>query len=188
MDLFTIIILGIGLAMDCFAVSVTKGICAKKYFFWHTFRMAFLFGFFQALMPLAGYATGSGFAEEMKSFDHWVAFGLLCFIGVKMVYEDFKTPHPDCKKTANPFKWTSLLSLAVATSIDALATGVIFIPYPDYIWKAVLIIGSFSFGFTFIGMYLGVHFGKRFNLKVEAIGGFILIGMGFKILIEHLSE
>jgi len=188
MDIISIIIIGIGLAMDCFAVSVTKGICAKKYFFWLTFRMALLFGFFQAVMPFIGFNLGVSFAEEMKSFDHWVAFGLLGLIGGKMVIEGLKTPDPECTKVSNPFKWASLLSLALATSIDALATGIVFIPYPDSIWIAIAIIGSISFLFTLIGMYFGVHFGKRFHVKVEAIGGFILIGMGIKILIEHLSS
>jgi len=186
MDLLSIIIIGIGLAMDCFAVSVSKGICAKKYFFWLTFRMALLFGFFQALMPLIGYLAGVSFAKQMISFDHWLAFGLLMLIGGKMVIEGFKTPDPECSKVSNPFKWVSLLSLALATSIDALATGIVFVPYPEMIWKAVAIIGFISFLFTFIGMYIGVHFGKRFHLKVEVIGGFILIGIGLKILFEHL--
>ena len=186
MDILSIIIIGIGLAMDCFAVSVSKGICAKKLFFWLTFRMALLFGLFQAAMPLIGYAAGASFAKQMISFDHWLAFGLLTLIGGKMVVEGFKTPNPENSKVSNPFKWISLLSLGFATSIDALATGIVFVPYPGLIWKAVAIIGFISFLFTFIGMYIGVHFGKRFHVKVEAIGGFILIGIGLKILIEHL--
>ena len=87
MDILSIIIIGIGLAMDCFAVSVSKGICAKKYFFWLTFRMAILFGLFQAIMPLIGYTLGASFANEMMSFDHWLAFVLLALIGGKMLYE-----------------------------------------------------------------------------------------------------
>ena len=188
MDLLSIIIIGIGLAMDCFAVSITKGICAKKHAFWLTLRMAFLFGIFQGLMPLLGYSVGLIYAEQMKNFDHWVAFGLLVLIGAKMVIEGLSTPDPDCCKVKNPFKWATLLSLALATSIDALATGIVFIPYPGYIWTAIAIIGGISFLFTIIGMYIGVHFGKRFHIKVEAIGGFLLIGMGIKILIEHLSS
>jgi putative Mn2+ efflux pump MntP len=185
MDIVSIIIIGIGLAMDCFAVSISKGVCAKKFFFWHTLRMAALFGVFQAVMPLIGYAAGSGFAKQMQSFDHWLAFGLLAAIGGKMVYEGFKPHDPDCI-TPNPFKWASLLPLAFATSIDALATGIVLVPYPGIIWLAVTIIGLVSFLFTFIGMYIGIHFGKRFHLKVEVIGGVILIGIGLKILIEHL--
>jgi putative Mn2+ efflux pump MntP len=188
MDLLSIIIIGIGLAMDCFAVSISKGIHAKKHYFWLTFRMAFLFGFFQAAMPLIGYTVGAGYAVYMKSIDHWIAFGLLSLIGGKMVIEGIKTIDPDSDKVVNPFAWTSLLSLALATSIDAFATGIVFIPYSNLIWIAIAIIGLTSFLFTFLGMYIGVHFGKRFHIKVEMIGGFILIGIGLKILIEHLSN
>jgi len=186
MDILSVAIIGIALAMDCFAVSISKGICAKKFFFWHTFRMAVLFGLFQALMPMIGYFAGVSYADEMRSFDHWLAFGLLSAIGGKMVIEGFLSHSDESIITKNPFKWSSLLSLAFATSIDAFATGIVFIPYPGIIWKSVFLIGSISFLFTFLGMYIGVHFGKRFHLKVEVIGGFILIGIGVKILIEHL--
>ena len=186
MDYLSIIIIGIGLSMDCFAVSISKGIHAKKLFFWLTFRMALLFGLSQAIMPLIGYQLGAGYAGYMKSVDHWVAFGLLSLIGGKMVIEGFKNSDPETDKTSNPFAWASLLSLSLATSIDAFATGIVFIPYHALIWKAIAIIGLTSFIFTFFGMYIGVHFGKRFHIKVEMIGGFILIGIGLKILIEHL--
>ncbi|HJV77913.1 MAG TPA: manganese efflux pump, partial [Paludibacter sp.] len=148
--------------------------------------MALLFGFFQGLMPLIGYSLGVGFAGYMKTFDHWVAFGLLALIGGKMLIEGLKYKDPDSDETPNPFKSSLLISLAVATSIDALATGIVFIPYANLIWIAIAIIGIISFLFTFIGMYIGVHFGKRFHVKVEALGGIILIGIGLKILIEHL--
>ncbi len=148
--------------------------------------MALLFGLFQAVMPLIGYAAGISFVKLMTSYDHWLAFGLLSIIGVKMVVEGLKTVDPESNKVSNPFNWISLISLAFATSIDALATGIVFVPYPELILKAVAIIGCISFGFTFIGMYIGVHFGKRFHVKVEVIGGIILIGIGLKILIEHL--
>jgi len=186
MDIFSIIIIGIGLAMDCFAVSVSKGIHAKKHFFWLTFRMAILFGSFQAIMPLIGYVASAGFVVYMKSIDHWLAFGLLSLIGGKMIIEGYRPIDPDSEKVVNPFAWTSLLSLAFATSIDALATGIVFVAFPGLIWKAVTIIGIISFIFTFLGVFIGVHFGKRFHLKVEMIGGFILIGIGLKILIDHL--
>jgi len=186
MDILSIIIIAIGLSMDCFAVSISKGIHAKQLYFWLTFRMALLFGISQAIMPLIGYALGAGYAVYMRDIDHWVAFGLLTLIGGKMVIEGFKPVDPDSDKTSNPFAWASLLTLALATSIDAFATGIVFIPYHGIIWKAIPIIGLTSFSFTFLGMYIGVHFGKRFHLKVEMIGGFILIGIGLKILIEHL--
>ena len=187
MDLLSIIIIGIGLSMDCFAVSISKGIHAKKLFFWLTFRMALLFGLSQAIMPLIGYELGAGYAVYMKNVDHWVAFGLLTLIGGKMVIEGFKPVDPDSDKVTNPFTWVSLLSLALATSIDAFATGIVFIPYHEILWKAIVVRGLTSFIFTFLGMYIGVHFGKRFHLNVEMIGGFILIGIGLKILVEHLS-
>jgi len=186
MDILSIIIIGIGLAMDCFAVSISKGICAKKLFFWLTIRMALLFGFFQALMPLISFAAGIGFAKQIISIDHWVAFVLLVLVGGKMLVEGIKTPDPVCNQVVNPFKWSSLLSLAFATSIDALATGIVFVPFPQYIWIALAIIGGISFLFTILGMIIGIYFGKRFHVKVEVIGGIILIGIGFKILIEHL--
>jgi putative Mn2+ efflux pump MntP len=186
MDILSIIIIGIGLAMDCFAVSISKGICAKKYRLWSTIQMALLFGLFQAAMPLIGYAAGASFAKQMMNIDHWLAFGLLALIGGKMVYEGFQPHNPECTKESNPFKLNALLALALATSIDALATGIVFVPYPSYIWIAVALIGLISFIFTFVGMYIGVHFGNRFHIKVEVIGGFILIGIGLKILIEHL--
>ncbi|MDR3651696.1 MAG: manganese efflux pump MntP family protein [Paludibacter sp.] len=186
MDLLSIIIISVGLAMDCFAVAISKGIQSKKYYFWSTFRMAFLFGLFQAIMPLIGYSVGAGYAESMRSFDHWLAFVLLSLIGGKMVVEGFKNRDPETIRVNNPFHWTSILPLAIATSIDAFATGIVFIPYPGIIWEAITIIGLTSLFFTFLGMYIGVHSGKRFHLKVEMIGGFILIGIGLKILIEHL--
>jgi len=148
--------------------------------------MAFLFGFFQAMMPLFGYILGLGFAESMQSIDHWLAFGLLSLIGGKMVFESLKSSDSELANINNPFHWTSLFALAFATSIDAFATGIIFIPYRGIIWIAITIIGLISFIFTFLGMYVGIHFGKRFHLKVEMIGGFILIAIGLKALIEHL--
>jgi len=186
MDILSIIIIAIGLAMDCFAVSISKGMHAKKYYVWLTLRMALLFGLFQAVMPLIGYTLGVGYADYMKAFDHWIAFGLLVIIGGKMIFEGFKPKDSDSEEASNPFKWSVLLSLALATSIDALATGIVLIPYSGAIWEAILIIGFISFLFTLTGMFIGVHFGKRFHFKVEILGGVILIGIGLKILIEHL--
>ena len=185
MDIFSVTIIAIGLSMDCFAVSISKGICISKFSFLKTLRMAGLFGLFQAIMPLISFTLGIGFEKQLASFEHWIAFILLSLIGGKMVYDGIITVDPDCKIEKNPFKWGTLLSLALATSIDALATGVVFIPFPDLIWKVVANIGLISFLSTFLGMYIGIHFGKRFHVKVEIIGGIILIGIGLKILIEH---
>jgi len=186
MDIFSIITIGIGLAMDCFAVSVSKGICAKKLYIQQTLTMAFLFGFFQALMTLIGYFTGLTFMEMIKKSDHWVAFGLLTLIGGKMLFEGTKKKDTDCNHTQiNPFSFIKLIPLALATSIDALATGIIFVPYPQIIGKSVTIIGLISLFFSFIGMMIGIRFGKSFHLKTEVLGGIILIAIGLKILIEH---
>jgi manganese efflux pump family protein len=188
MDFLSIVILSIGLAMDCFAVSVSKGICAKHFHFWLVLRMALLFGIFQAVMPLLGFLAGVSFTHQIESFDHWLAFSFLLLIGGKMIIEGLKAQDPDCSATVNPFRWVNLITLAFATSIDALATGIVFVSCPEMIWKAITIIGISSFTFTFLGIYIGIHFGRRFHLKVEVIGGVILIGIGLKILLEHLCS
>lgn len=193
MDIFSIIIIAIGLAMDCFAVSVSKGVCARRYYFKQTLLMAFLFGLFQGVMPLIGYYAGISFAETFAAIDHWIAFGLLGIIGGKMIWESLTAKNEACEQTDAPaeqsninFKLPHLLSLAVATSIDALATGIILVPFPKFIWIAVSIIGLVSFLLTFLGMWIGVTFGKRFRLNANLLGGIILILIGTKILIEHL--
>jgi len=186
MDLLSIIIIGIGLAMDCFAVSISKGVCLSKFKLNKALRMAMLFGLFQGLMPLIGYFGGRSFANVLGQYDHWIAFGLLAVIGLKMFIEGLKPIDPHCDITPNPFRWKVLITLAVATSIDAMATGVIFVPYPERILFAVLNIGIISFAFSLLGVYLGVYFRDKIKINVELLGGIILIGIGMKILIEHL--
>ncbi len=188
MDFLSIIIIGTGLAMDCFAVSIGKGMCLKKIKWKKAFRMAFLFGLFQAFMPMIGYFGGLTFAKFINAFDHWIAFILLGFIGIKMFIEGLKPIDPHCELTPNPFKWKVLFTLAIATSIDALATGIVFVPFPDIIWIAISIIGFISFIFSVIGLYSGFRFKKKFKFNVEIIGGIILFGIGLKILIKHLTN
>lgn len=192
MDILSIILIAIGLAMDCLAVSISKGICVKKFYPWPAFKMALMFGLFQGFMPLIAYFAGISFADIISRFDHWIAFGLLLFIGGKMIIESLSNNIED-KKDANGqtdisslFSWKTILLLAIATSIDALATGLIFVPYPSFILKAVVIIGVTSMFFSLAGMIIGVSFGKRFKLNVNLIGGIILVFIGTKILIEHL--
>lgn len=186
MDIVSIILIAFGLAMDCFAVSISKGIAVKKIYFSPTLLMAFLFGFFQAAMPLIGYFAGLNFITVIKNSDHWLAFVLLTLIGGKMLWEGIKkhSSEKDERET-HPFHWMKLLTLSLATSIDALATGIIFVPYPLIVWKAITIIGAISFLMSILGMYIGVRFGKRFHVNVEILGGIILIGIGFKILLQH---
>ena len=188
MGIVFIILLAIGLAMDCFAVSVTSGVTANKPAFSLRLRMAMLFGLFQAAMPLLGFLAGKGFAQQIQRFDHWLAFIILLFIGGKMIYEDIKPENEeDSRKKANDvFRWHSLLVLSVATSIDALATGLIFVAFVNVIWYAVLIIGICSFLFSLTGSYIGTYFGRKMRFRAELLGGIILIIIGTKILIEHL--
>lgn len=183
MDILSIFLIAIGLAMDCFAVAIAAGINTKKIKFTDIFKMSLMFGLFQGIMPLIGFFAGFNFSTYFKDVDHWLAFVILCFIGLKMLHESFSEEE---KESGNPFKWKTLLILSFATSIDALATGLIFVSIPAFICKAIIIIGITSFVFACVGVLIGHHFGKHFTFKVEILGGIILIFIGTKILIEHL--
>ena len=192
MSLIDLILLAVALAMDCLTVSIVSGVIVVEG--WRAeagkiVRMAFLFGFFQALMPLIGWLGISHFQQYMESYDHWIAFALLAFIGGKMVWESFG---PEEEQHFNPRRLRTQLLLAVATSIDALAIGISF-ACTGYTSLAQLtlplvIIGVVSFLFSLIGYQLGTRFGRSIahRLKPELIGGVILIGIGVKILMEHL--
>lgn len=194
MDLISIIVIAIGLAMDCFAVSISKGVCSKKFHTRYALRMALLFGFFQGAMPLLGYFVGTTFAEIISRFDHWVAFGLLGLIGGKMIIEGISKKGNECNCVSGGeidpikemFNWRTVITLAIATSIDALATGLIFVPFPDLIWIATAVIALVSLIFSLLGVAIGANFGNRFKINVNVIGGLILIIIGSKILFEHL--
>lgn len=185
LDLPTIFFIAVGLAMDAFAVSVASGLAVSRLRVRYALRLALFFGFFQAFMPVAGWLLGLGFRQTIQAFDHWLAFGLLAAIGLKMIYESFKL-----EKAENPTDTLStsvLLVLSVATSIDALAVGLTltFIKVP--IVTPAVIIGLVTFVISFTGVYLGHKFGHFFEKKIEALGGLILIGIGLKILLEHLA-
>ena len=185
MDLISLILLSIGLGMDCFSVSTTCGIVQKKTNFLNVLKMALAFGIFQAFMPLIGFFLSVNFSKEIEFCDHWIAFGILLFIGGKMIIESFKEEQEnDIPK--DYFNYKSILILAVATSIDALATGIIFIQNPECIWLAISIIGIGSFLMSIGGFFLGKFVGNHIPFKFEIVGGIILIGIGIKILIEHL--
>lgn len=178
--------MAIGLAMDCFAVSVATGIEQGK---WRNkaLLMAFLFGLFQGGMPLIGYFAGISFADWISRYDHWIALILLCFIGGRMIVESLQTDKKDNpKKEQDPFRLSHLLLLAVATSIDALATGVLFVSTPQIVWWAVSIIALTSFVFSLVGFGTGVVFGAKFRWNMTLIGGIILVGIGIKIFVEHM--
>ena len=187
MSLAEIWLLAVSLAVDCFTVSVTSGIILHR-IRWKTFLlMGFFFGLFQAAMPFIGWAGASSFNHLIEAYDHWIAFGLLAFLGIRMIRSHFKEDETDC---FDPTRLTVILTLAVATSIDALAVGISFaftgfntlssLAYP--LWA----IGIASFVISLAGSLIGVFCGKRFNLRMELFGGLVLIGIGTKILIEHL--
>lgn len=185
------VIAGFALAMDAFAVSVSAGICVAELRFRHALRTAFAFGLFQFIMPLLGYALGSGFADAIRGWDHWLAFGLLVLVGAKMIKEAFEIrdeaacSEEDLKKK-NVLDPRTLIILAVATSIDALAVGVSYSVIGAPIWLAAGIIGVVTFALCLVGCEFGKHIGARFERWAEVAGGFALIGIGAKILIEHL--
>lgn len=185
-------LLAVGLAMDCFAISIASGILLKRTFWRPMLTMAFFFGFFQALMPLIGWACASMFSHLIEDVDHWLAFAILTFLGGRMVLESFK--EENCRQDFDPTRLKVVLMLAVATSIDALAVGVSFaflgMKSIAIILSPVGIIGFVSFALSWIGLMFGIRFGCGFarRLKAERWGGIILILIGLKILIEHLIQ
>lgn len=183
-ELLSIILIAIGLSMDALAVSITSGITIDCLRIKHAARIAFFFGAFQALMPILGWLAGIGLKQYVEAFDHWIAFGLLLFIGAKMIYEAVWIK--EVEKKCDPLNITILLGLAVATSIDALAVGVTFAFLKVPIITPAVIIGLITFIISFCGVFIGSKMGDRLGSKMEVIGGIILIGIGIKILLQHL--
>ena len=184
MDSLTIIIIAVGLAMDAFVVSIVSGSAYKQLRVRHALRMAIFFGAFQAFMPLIGSLAGLTLREHIAHYDHWIAFGLLAAVGGKMIYESLKIK--SIEENPDPSNILVLLVLSVATSIDALAVGVTLSLIAGSIIVAAILIGLITFVLSYIGVYIGKRFGHLFESKIEALGGVILIGIGIKILIEHL--
>ena len=189
MTLFELFVIAVGLSMDAFAVAICKGLSVKTLKFRHMLIVGLYFGAFQGLMPLAGYFLGRQFQDYIIAFDHWIAFVLLCIIGGNMIREAIKGDECECECECDcSFGVKAMLPMAIATSIDALATGVMFGLMPDVnISFAVLFIGVITFVLSAIGVKIGNVFGAKFKSKAELAGGIILILMGAKILIEHLE-
>lgn len=193
MDLFTLILLAIGLSMDAFAVSICKGLAIKKITFRHMLIVGAWFGFFQAIMPMIGYFLGIQFAKFVNAFAPWIAFILLLLIGINMIRESFsKEEKEGGKSDAIGFK--TMLLMAIATSIDALAIGITFACIPVNIIQAtallntvlaVIIIGITTFIISIAGVKIGNIFGNIYKNKSEFIGGIILILLGIKIIVEQ---
>lgn len=184
MDIFTLVTLAVGLSMDAFAVSVCKGLAAGKLSFRHMAAAGLWFGGFQALMPVLGYFLGAQFKDKITAIDHWIAFVLLGFIGINMIRESMEKEDVCPNPGIDP---TTMLPLAVATSIDALAVGVTFAFLDVNIVAAAAFIGVTTFVLSAAGVKVGNVFGSRYKAKAELAGGIILILLGIKILLEHLG-
>lgn len=187
MGILEIILTGVGLAMDAFAVSICKGLGMKKLNHKHAFVYALFFGGFQALMPLIGWFLGTSFKQYIVTIDHWVAFVLLAIIGGKMLYEAVTDKEESETITESKLDIKEVCLLAIATSIDALAVGITFAFLGVNIWLAIAVIGVITFIISYIGVVVGNVFGNRYKKKAEIAGGIILILIGVKILIKHLG-
>ncbi len=182
MSLWELFILAVGLSMDAFAVSICKGLSLGKTELKNSITAGLYFGGFQMLMPLIGYLLGIRFQAMIQSIDHWVAFILLCLIGINMIKE--ANAQEECSASMAP---KEMFPLAVATSIDALAVGVTFAFLDVNIVPAVSFIGIITFIFSAVGIKIGSVFGLKYKSRAEILGGIVLIGMGIKILLEHLG-
>lgn len=181
---FEIVLIGLGLAMDAFAVAICKGLSMKKMNWKNAIIIALYFGIFQALMPVIGYFLGTTFSSFVENIDHWVAFILLSIIGGNMIKESFDS---ECEKRNDKVNFKTMVVLAIATSIDALAVGITFAFFKVNIIIAVSMIGIITFILSLIGVKIGNRFGDKFQNKAELMGGIILIIIGLKILLEHLG-
>ena len=187
MSLLKLLGLALGLAMDAFAVSITSGLTMQKLKVRYALRIALFFGVFQALMPIIGYLAGLSVRELIENYDHWVAFGLLAFVGGKMLWEGFSSKDDeDACTPKDPTRGTQLLLLAIATSIDALAVGLALAMLDVVVWLPALVIGLVACAFTVAGLLTGARSGARWGRRVEVAGGAILIAIGLKILLSAL--
>ncbi len=185
MELYTLFLISLGLCFDTFAVSVSSGIARSSLTFIQAVRIALILAIFQALMPALGWLIGREIAILIREADHWVAFGLLFLLGMKMIVEGLK--HPEQKRNSNPLDIRVQLMLAIATSIDALMVGISFGTLDVHIVTASAMIGGLTFLVSMIGILFGKKTGKTFGPRMEIAGGLILILIGVKIVVEHLT-
>ena len=180
-------LLGLGLSMDAFAVSICKGLCMKKVNIKQALIIATFFGGFQALMPLLGYLLANTFAEYIQIVDHWIAFVLLAFIGGKMIFDVIRGDDDDACDCCKPFSIKEIFVMAIATSIDAAAAGIALAMSGDNIWLNISFVGVVTFLMCIGGVFIGNKFGTKLKDKASILGGVILILLGLKILLEHLE-
>ncbi len=184
MNNIEIFIIALSLSADTFAVSVSSGCNAKKCFSVPTFKMAFIFALFQGLMPVIGWLAGNGMERFVSDFAHWIAFLMLLMVGGKMIWESFDKAD---KKERNPFKFSIICFLALATSIDALAIGITFSMLNVSIFYPAIIIGIITFVAALLGIFVGKKMIHFFENKIEFIGGTVLILIGLKIFLERFG-
>lgn len=185
MEFITILSLAVALAMDAFAVSIAAGTLYQKLHIRHSLRMAAYFGGFQAVMPIIGWAAGQTFAPLIQTWTHWLAAGILAFIGAKMLFEAFEITKAE--KNINPESLLIVVALAIATSLDALAVGLTLALITHHILTTVIVIGIVTFVLSWLGCLLGQKIGHCFEIKLEIVGGVILLLIAGKIILENLA-
>lgn len=185
MDILAVLLIALGLSADCFAVAISGSIALKNPSFWQTLRVALSFGFFQALMTFLGWLAGRTIVDLISGYDHWLAFGLLVFVGLRMLREGFE--HREKEEKVDISRGIMLIVLSVATSLDALAVGLSIALMKVHIAVASAIIGSVALAVTATGFLLGHRVGSLIGKRAELVGGLVLIGIGLKVLIEHLG-
>jgi len=183
MGIITIVLIAFGLSFDTFAVSVSSGLILRGINFFNAMKFAFVLAFFQGIMPMLGWLIGSGVKKYMMDYDHWIAFILLTVLGAKMIYESFQSEEE--RKPINPMRLSVMISMAIATSIDALIVGLSFAFFELNIYFTVILIGAVTFFVSMLGILFGKKAGARLGKRMEVVGGLILIAIGLKILIEH---
>jgi manganese efflux pump family protein len=184
MSMFTLLAIAFALAMDAFAVALVTGLTLSALTGRHVFRLSFHFGLFQAFMPIIGWVAGYLVRDSIEAFDHWIAFGLLAYVGIRMIYEATGGCDDDAEQ-GDPTRGWSLVILSTATSIDALAVGLSLAVIGVPVAMPAIVIGVVAAGMTTLGLFLGRRIGSIWGKRVEVLGGLILFGIGVKIVIEH---
>lgn len=185
MDLWTVLLMAVGLAMDCFAVSLGIGTTGQANSARPIFRLSFHFGFFQTGMCLLGWLAGSAVLPLIAGFDHWIALALLGFVGLRMIREGLRGEAAEAL-SGDPSRGATLIMLSVATSIDSLAVGLSLAMLHTSIWGSALVIGLVSAIFAAVGVLAGGKLGERFGDRMEIVGGLVLIGIGVRVVISHI--
>jgi putative Mn2+ efflux pump MntP len=182
-----VIILAVGLSMDSFAVSIGCGLTERMISFRYAVKIAFSLAFFQGLLPVVGWYVGEGIEKYVEGFDHWIAFFLLAYLGLRMIIESQK--EEGAEKMSDIYSWRHIITISIATSIDALIVGFSYaLGGAGDIFIGAIIIGAVTFFFSMLGIRIGKDVGNRFGNKVEFIGGVILFGIGLKIFLEHMLD